>query len=563
MAGLTVALTLIPQSIAYAEIAGLKPQYGLYASFMSCFVYIFLGSCKEITIGPTAMMAIMTNPFVAENDNSDFAVLLCFLVGCVMVSVATLRLGFLVEFISFPVTAGFISAAALTIASSQLKSLLGIKGSGNDFLESWGNLFHNIQDTRAGDVTLGACTIVLLLIAQRLKDWVGKSQNPSAVRRLVTKVLWMISVSRNSIVVITGMILAYILEGYGPLPFKVTGEIAEGLPPFELPPFQTVSHNKSQSFEDMASIYGTSVLSLPFVAFLETISTAKAFSNGKTVDASQELFALGFANIMSSFVRSFPLAGSFSRTAVNNASGVKTPLGGLITGVLVLLTLGLLTSTFAYIPKATLAAVIISAVLSLVEYEVVPLLWRAKKVDLIPMVVTFVAGLAIGLDYGMLIGIGVNLMFILYNAARPKVQVRSLNIESQNILLVTPEQALMFPAAEYIRDTVFSYCLKTESSVVVVVEGKNVHHIDSTVAKNISMLVEDLNIRKQRIIFWNWKHSVEVVCRSIDAKMPKYFSYKENLECLLQEMPAESWANGGDNITNEIEKTCLNTESNV
>ncbi|XP_033611674.1 sodium-independent sulfate anion transporter-like isoform X4 [Cryptotermes secundus] len=508
LAGLTVALTLIPQSIAYAEIAGLQPQYGLYSAFMSCFVYIFLGSCKDITIGPTAMMGIMTNPFVVQNNNPDFAVLLCFLVGCVMILVGLLRLGFLVEFISFPVTAGFISAAAITIASSQLKSLLGIKGDGHSFLESWENLFHHIQDTKPGDVTLGICTVVLLLIGRKLKDFVGRCQNSSSVQKLIGKMVWMVSISRNSIVVIIGMMLAYILESKGYKPFKLTAK-------------------------------------------------------GKAVDASQELFALGFSNVLSSFVRSFPLAGSFSRTAVNNGSGVKTPLGGLMTGVMVLMALGLLTSTFAYIPKATLAGVIISAVLSLVEFEMVPLLWRTKRVDLIPMAVTFVACLGVGLDCGMLIGIAVNLMFILYNSARPKVKVRSLTIETEEVLLVTPEQGLVFPAAEYIRDVVFRYCLTKESNVIVVLEGTNVHHIDSTVAKNMTLLVEDLNIRKQKIVFWNWKHSAEVVCRGIDAKMSKYFSYEDNLECLLQDMVAENLLSGTDKNTNGIEKTPLNNESSV
>ncbi|XP_033611671.1 sodium-independent sulfate anion transporter-like isoform X2 [Cryptotermes secundus] len=553
LAGLTVALTLIPQSIAYAEIAGLQPQYGLYSAFMSCFVYIFLGSCKDITIGPTAMMGIMTNPFVVQNNNPDFAVLLCFLVGCVMILVGLLRL----------VTAGFISAAAITIASSQLKSLLGIKGDGHSFLESWENLFHHIQDTKPGDVTLGICTVVLLLIGRKLKDFVGRCQNSSSVQKLIGKMVWMVSISRNSIVVIIGMMLAYILESKGYKPFKLTGEIEEGFPPFGLPPFSTVSHNATLSFDDMASKFGTSLISIPFISFLETVATAKAFSKGKAVDASQELFALGFSNVLSSFVRSFPLAGSFSRTAVNNGSGVKTPLGGLMTGVMVLMALGLLTSTFAYIPKATLAGVIISAVLSLVEFEMVPLLWRTKRVDLIPMAVTFVACLGVGLDCGMLIGIAVNLMFILYNSARPKVKVRSLTIETEEVLLVTPEQGLVFPAAEYIRDVVFRYCLTKESNVIVVLEGTNVHHIDSTVAKNMTLLVEDLNIRKQKIVFWNWKHSAEVVCRGIDAKMSKYFSYEDNLECLLQDMVAENLLSGTDKNTNGIEKTPLNNESSV
>lgn len=172
------------------------------------------------------------------------------------------------------------------------------------------------------------------------------------------------------------------------------------------------------------------------------------------------------------------------------------------------------------------------------------------------MAVTFIACLGIGLDYGMLIGIGINLMFILYSSARPKVQVRNLTIETQDVLLVTPEQGLVFPAAEYIRSLVFSHCITTENSVVVVVEGTNVHNVDSSVAKNMTMLVEDLDIREQRIIFWNWKHSVQVTCQGIDAKMSKYFSYEENLELLLQGITAEST---GDS-TNGMHSTSLGTE---
>lgn len=179
--------------------------------------------------------------------------------------------------------------------------------------------------------------------------------------------------------------------------------------------------------------------------------------------------------------------------------------------------------------------------------------------DLIPMAVTFIACLGIGLDYGMLMGIGVNLMFILYNAARPKVRVRNMTIETQDVLLVTPEQGLVFPAAEYIRDVVFNHSVTTEDGVVVVVEGTNVYNVDSTVAKNMTMLVDDIEIKKQKIIFWNWKHSIQVACQGIDARMSKYFSYEENLECLLQGITAEST---GDN-TNGTQNTSSGTEPNV
>lgn len=547
MCGLTVALTLIPQAIAYADVAGLRPQYGLYSAFMSSFVYIFLGSCKDITIGPTAIMAIMTQPSVVSSGTPDFAVLLCFLAGCVIVMVGFLRLGFLVEFISLPVTSGFISAAAITIASSQVKSILGIGGKGNEFIESWENIFKHIGQTQTGDLVLGLCTIILLLVGQKLKDYDGSKLNPSEmtrVRRYLGKLCWILSVSRNAIVVVIGMILAYVLSNMGYHPFKITGTVEEGLPPFDLPPFETVSHNETLYFEDMAKTLGTSLFSVPFISILDTIAIAKSFSKGKAVDATQELIALGMCNVMSSFVRSMPITASFSRTAVNSATGVRTPLGGLMTGAVVLLALGLLTSTFAYIPKATLAGVIITAVMFMVEYEMVPLLWRTKKVDLIPMGVTFIACLGLGLDYGMLIGIGANLLFVLYNSARPKLEVRDLTTESREVLLLTIGQGLVFPAAEYIRDQLFGYCLTAENDVLIVVDGSHVQNIDATVAKNLKLLVEDIELRKQKIVFWNWKHNVELVCRGISSKMSKYFHYEDDIEALLRELEAEDEESG-------------------
>ncbi|KAJ9600805.1 hypothetical protein L9F63_001017, partial [Diploptera punctata] len=561
MAGLTVALTLIPQAIAYADVAGLQPQYGLYSAFMSSFVYILLGSCKDITIGPTAIMAIMTQPSVVESGSPDLAVLLCFLAGCIIVLVGMLRLGFLVEFISVPVTAGFISAAAITIASSQVKSLLGIGGQGNEFIESWENIFKNIGNTEVGDLVLGLCTIVVLLIGQKLKDYDGSRLNPSEttrLRRYVGKLCWIISVSRNAIVVVIGMLIAYILENQE---IPCLGTVEKGFPPFDLPPFETVKGNETIYFDGMAEILGTSLFSVPFISILDTIAIAKSFSKGKAVDATQELLALGMCNVMSSFVRSMPLTASFSRTAVNSATGVKTPLGGLMTGAVVLLALGLLTSTFAYIPKATLAGVIITAVMFMVEYEMVPLLWRTKKLDLIPLAVTFFACLGVGLDYGMLIGIGVNLLFVLYGSARPKVEVRDLTIESQEIMHLTIGHGLVFPAAEYMRDQIFACCLMAERNALIVVDGSHVQNVDATVAKNLKLLVDDIEIRKQKLVFWNWKHSIELVCRGMSPKMSKYFHYEEDLESLLRELEAEDDENDASKTESMVSTQHTSTSS--
>nr|CAD7202681.1 unnamed protein product [Timema douglasi] len=554
IAGLTVGLTAIPQGIAYAVVAGLQPQYGLYAAFMGPFTYVLLGSCKDITIGPTAILALMTQTFVTRHG-PDFAVLLAFLSGFIVFLLGLFRMGFLVDFISMPVTVGFTSAAAIMIASSQLKGLFGFGGSSNDFLGACVNLFKHLHETRLWDSVLGMSTIVVLLLTKNLKD-VYKGRNMSelsAWQRVLSRTLWMICVARNAIVVVLGALAAYILDSRGYTPFKLTGNITEGLPPFALPPFSTSFNGTDYTFIDMVQEMGTSVAVVPLISILET--------KGKAVDATQEMIALGVSNILGSFVRSMPVTGSFTRTAVNNASGVCTQLGGAFTGILILVALGFLTGTFYYIPKASLAGLIMCAMFFMVEYEMVPLLWKTKKLDLIPYFATFFGCLFIGLEYGILLGVGVNLVFILYESARPSVHRKELTIILQpsvvtklcprshdrpdisvdwkingnNVLLVRPENGLVFPAAEYIRDIIVRSCPQDDQlDFTIVVDGTHVFTVDATMAKNLQLLTVDLELRKQPVIFWNWRRTTEGTCCRLDAGMARYFRYGSTLHDLFK-----------------------------
>lgn len=210
-------------------------------------------------------------------------------------------------------------------------------------------------------------------------------------------------------------------------------------------------------------------------------------AKGKSVDATQELIALGCCNILGSFISSMSVTGSFTRTALNHASGVRTTLGGVFTGVTVLLALELLTTTFYYIPKATLSAVIICAMIYMLEFKVMVLLWRARKSELLLFVVTMVASLFLGVEYGILIGIAVNLVFILYASARPPVELEKKAVdergyELREVMVVTPKQRLHFPAAEYVRKQIMAECREGEKTDVVV-DGSFVTNIDVTVAK--------------------------------------------------------------------------------
>ncbi|XP_001601834.2 uncharacterized protein LOC100117667 isoform X1 [Nasonia vitripennis] len=514
LAGTTVGLTVIPQGIAYAVVAGLPPQYGLYSSFMGCFVYIFFGSTKEVTVGPTAIMGLMAQPFVLTYGD-DFAVLLCFLTGCLITAMGLLRLGFLVDFISLPVICGFTNAATIIIGSSQISKFFGISGRSESFIDALKKFIQHFMEIQLWDTVLGVCSIVTLVL---LKNLPGKRHG-----NWLKKCMWLICLARNAVVVITGMVLAYCLSLHGQEPFKITGNITAGLPSFQPPPFTTIHKNETYTFVDMMNILGSSVISVPLIALLESIAVAKAFAKGKKLDSNQEMIAVGLCNVFGSFARSMPTTGSFSRTAVNNASDVKTPMGGLVTGALVLLACGLLTSTFKFIPKATLASVIIVAMYYMLEIRVLQVLWKTKKLDLIPLVVTWLVCLSAGLDIGMIVGIATNLGLLLYGTARPGLLIEERTVNDIPVLFVSPLQSLKFPAAEYLREQIMTWCDISKNTNIIVLDGRNIIGIDATVAKNLSLLNLDLESKKQRLIFWNWCENARKTLVAFDSSTDSHF----------------------------------------
>ncbi|XP_012230945.1 sodium-independent sulfate anion transporter-like [Linepithema humile] len=519
LAGITVGLTAVPQGIAYGIVAGLHPEYGLYAAFMASFVYIVFGSCENITIGPTAIMATMVQPLV-EKNGADMAVLIAFLKGCIIALLGIFHLGFLLDFISLPVITGFTSAAAINIASSQFKSLLGIAGRTENFLDSLIAIFKNLHQIRYEDTLLGIGTIIVLVL---LKNISGRRTGT-----IFQKIGWFLALSRNALVVIAGTIMAYIFYIYNLNPFKLTGSMGQGLPPFAPPPFSTTFNNRTYDFLEMTTAMGTTLFTIPIVSTIEHIAIAKAFAKGKSLDATQEMIALGVCNIFGSFVRSMPVTGSFTRTAVNHASGVKTPLGGIFTGGLVLLAVGLLTSTFRFIPKATLAGLIICAMYYMLDFSTYTLLWRARKVDFIVMMFTLVPCVFLGLEYGILIGIIVNFIALLYCSARPSIRTKIEQIEGETVIVVIPEETVAFPAAEYLRANIMK--LSAESECNVILDCKNLKRMDVTVAKNIKLLAKDLMVRGQRIVCINYCESVDATLRIVAPELLNQDKENENIQ---------------------------------
>ncbi|KAL0123342.1 hypothetical protein PUN28_005701 [Cardiocondyla obscurior] len=540
VAGITVGLTVIPQSLAYSNVAGLPPQYGLYGSFLGCFIYVIFGSCKDIPMGPTAIISLLTYQTVSHLDSPiPHAILLCFMAGIVELIMGIFGLGFLIDFVSGPVSSGFTSAVALIIVTSQIKDLLGIPAKGSQFIEMWRSIGGLIHQTSAWDATLGASCIALLLILRLLASYkIGpkKEELRTTKHHVVNKIIWLIGTSRNALLVVICGILGWSFQDNSPV--RLIGNIPGGMPTVQLPPFGFVKDdNSTVTFIDMLGNLGSGIVVIPLISLMEDIAICKAFANGKSVDATQELIAIGMSNIGNSFVQAFPGTGSLSRSAVNNASGVRTPFGGIYTGVLVILALLFLTPYFSYIPRASLAAIIIAAVIFMVEVKVVRPMWRTKKSDLIPGLGTFIACLVLQLEIGILCGVGINILFILYHAARPKISVEKLKTHHGiEYLMLTPDRCLIFPSVDYVRNLVTKYSRRVESiETPVVIDCSHIYGADFTAATVIEILTKDFAKRGQPLFFYNLKPSVYAVFEGVEPTDFVVYYNQETLDDLLKE----------------------------
>ncbi|XP_017785037.1 PREDICTED: sodium-independent sulfate anion transporter [Nicrophorus vespilloides] len=535
IAGITVGLTVMPQALAYATLAGLEPQYGLYSAFAGTFVYAIFGSCKDIAIGPTALMALMTYQQIV-NKNTDYAILLCFLSGIVQLFMAVLNLGVLIDFISIPVTVGFTSATSVIIAASQFKGMLGLKFTSSGFLDTMSKVYKNIHETRYQDLTMSLICITVLLALRKLKDVrvspIGVKQTKN--QRYISKALWLISTARNALIVIVCSVVAYLYEASGSAsPFILTGNVKQGLPPLGLPPFSTNMNNRTIGFTEMVADLGGSVVMVPVIAVLGNVAIAKAFASGNCVDATQELFTLALCNIFGSFFCSMPITGSFSRSAVNHASGVRTPIGGLYTGFMVLLALSFLTPYFAFIPKAALAAVIICAVIFMIEYEVIRPMWRSSRKELIPTFATFILCLTMGVELGIVIGVGINIVLLLYPSARPSIIVEKMNTRNGiEYILVTPGNSLYFPAVDFIKTNIDKVALDSKHQTVVV-DCKFILGADFTAAKGIAAMIQEFSSRKQLLYFLNPREEVLNVFRGASLEDFRHINSITDLEKLI------------------------------
>lgn len=462
MAAVIVTIMLIPQSLAYALLAGLPPEVGLYASILPLVAYAIFGTSRTLAVGPVAVVSLMTAAAVgnlAAQGTPEYvgaAVLLAFISGLMLLALGVFRLGFLANFLSHPVVSGFITASGIIIAASQLKHILGVPASGHNLFEIIVSLFEHLGDVNIPTLAIGGTSLVFLF-------WVRKGLKPLLKSfGLSEKLAGMIARGGPVLAVVAGIAVVQMmaLDQQG---VKVAGAIPTGLPTPTLP---------SLDWDLWTQLAGSALL-ISVIGFVESVSVAQtlAAKRRQRIDPDQELIGLGASNIAAGISGGYPVTGGFSRSAVNFDAGAETPAAGAFTAVGIALAAMFLTPLLYYLPQAVLAATIIVAVLTLVNIGEIRQVWKYSKGDFAAMAATIVITLFAGVELGVTAGVLLSLFLHLYNTSRPHFAVvgqvpgthHFRNVERHNvvtcpsILTVRVDESLYFANARFLEDTV--YCL--------------------------------------------------------------------------------------------------------
>lgn len=491
IAGLTVGVMLVPQGMAYAALAGMPPIYGLYGGVIPLILYAIFGTSRQLSIGPVAIDSILILAGVSQLANPDtemdsyvsLVILAGFMIGILQLLMSFVKLGFLVNFLSHPVIAGFTSAAAIIILFSQIKDVFGLDiERSDDILHAPKYLFSHLKDINFLTLSIGIVGIVLMIILKRINKNI-----PGAL-----------------VVVVLGTVVCW-LAGFNERGVNIIETVPRGLPPFIIP---------NWTLENMRLLLPT-VLTVTLIGLVESVGIAKALEarhDDYEIDANKEFFALGVSKIGGSFFSSLVTSASFTRSAVNDLSGARTNIASLITALVILLTLVALTPLFYFLPKAILAAIIILSVRSLFEIEEAKHLWQTNKNDFAMMMITFIATLIMGIEAGVSTGLVLSLLMVLYRSSRPHIAVlgrlpgksiyRNIDrfdeaVQVKGKLIIRFDQQLYFANSGYFKDTIRKTIQEHPDSVKqVFLDAKGISDIDSTGMKTLLEVNEMLKAQK-------------------------------------------------------------------
>ncbi len=485
-AGITVGVMLIPQGMAYAMIAGLPPVFGLYAALIPQVVYALMGTSRQLAVGPVAMDSLLVASGLGAlslsgiDEYISMAIFLAFFMGSIQLLLGLFRMGFLVNFLSRPVISGFTSAAAIIIGLSQMKHLLGTDiPRSNQIHVLLKNTFLSLGEAHPVTLGIGLGAILLMILSKRL--------NPKIPAALLVVVLGILGI----------YFLSPQIQGV-----QIVGNVPDGLPGFQWPEL---------SLERMSELFPIA-MALALIAFMEAISVAKAVEEKHRdyeLDANQELIALGASNMVGSLFQSYPTTGGLSRTAVNDQAGARTGMAAIISALLVGLTLLFLTSLFYYLPQAVLAAIIMVAVIGLIDLKYPRELIRDRKDEFALLLITFVITLTIGIKEGILLGVLISLLLLVYRTSKPHIAILGRirgtqyfkNIQrfsedteiSGEILVLRFDGQLYFGNQEYFKKELYRHMAEKGPGLhYVILNAEAINYADSSAVQLLKRLIPEM-----------------------------------------------------------------------
>ena len=493
-AGIVVAIMLIPQGMAYALLAGLPPQAGLYTAVVPHLVYALFGTSRAMGMGPVAIISLMVGSTLAPlaaigtEQYANYALLLSLMAGLMLVAFGMIRAGSLTNFISHPVLSGFTTAAAFIIGFSQLQYLFGMSLERTHFIPSiLFEVYRELSTINPITLTIGLVSIAALqlrtafvlllhrfgLVNDYAADLLPKLL-PLAIVLLATAVTWQLR-----------------LDTYG---VKIVGSIPSGLPSFTVPQFDW----------DATRQIATGAMVIGLVSFLESVSVARtlAAKRRQKVVPDQELFGVGFANVAAAFTGGYPVAGSFTRSVINFASGARTQVAGILTAILIVLTLLFLAPVFYYLPQAVLAATIVTAVTGLIDFRSLGHMWKYMKLDAMSFLATFAAVLVLGIEEGILVGVALSILFFLWRTSQPNLVIlgrlgdtqlfrdqRSNEVTTyDNLLMLRVDMSLYFANAAHLEDFVLRYIADHPKIEHFVLVSSSINMIDASALETLESL---------------------------------------------------------------------------
>lgn len=496
VAALIVTIMLIPQSLAYALLAGLPAEMGLYASILPLVAYAIFGTSRALAVGPVAVVSLMTAAAVgnmALQGTAEYAmaaITLAFLSGLILLVMGLFRLGFLANFLSHPVIAGFITASGILIATSQLKHILGVSASGHTLLETVQSLVSHLGQVNFITLVIGVAAVAFLF-------WVRKGLKPFLIGKGASPRMADIATKAGPVAVVVVTTLLSFGFGLADHGVKIVGEVPRGLPPLTLPVF---------SGGVWSQLFGAAVL-ISIIGFVESVSVAQtlAAKRRQRIMPDQELIGLGASNIAAAISGGYPVTGGFARSVVNFDAGAETPAAGAFTAIGIGLAALFLTPLLYFLPIATLAATIIVAVMSLVDFSILRGTWAYSKADFAAVLATIMLTLGVGVETGVSAGVILSIVLHLYKTSRPHIAEVGLvpgtehfrNIKRHEVLTkphvvtIRVDESLYFANARFLEDYIYDRVADCDEIKHIVLMCPAVNEIDHSALESL----EAINLR--------------------------------------------------------------------